>query len=147
MVILILSIVDWFYSTSGYNTDTNSNRYIPVDTVTSTYAPQGIQLLNDLAETTISVDFAATSSSGNVSDDIITGEFAAFIADNVFDKFHINPETGEQENRHWNTAMTLMRARYGIQVGDEILLPTYVKNRKAYKKLAVAIATDSSVDI
>ncbi len=143
---MTLSVVDWFYSTSGFDTDSLSSRFMPIDTVTSTYAPQGIQLLNDLVSITLSVDFATTSTSGNVSDDIIVGELAAFHADNVFDVFHINPETGEQENRHWNTAMQLINARYGIRVGDDIIMPRYAAQIRAFKKIALA-PHSSSVEI
>lgn len=141
-----LTVIDMFYSTSGFGTDTDSSRFIPEDTVTSTYIPMGVTKLNDLASTSFSIDFSTTSTSGNLNDDWIIAEFGAFYADNVFDTFHINPETGEQENRHYNTAILLTNARYGIRVGNEIIMPRYAQQMRSFPKAALA-PHSSSVEI
>lgn len=143
---MALTVIDIFYSTSGFDTDSNSNRFMPLDTVTSTYIPLGETKLNDLASTSFSIDFSTTSTSGNLNDDWIISEFAAFYADNVFDTFHINPETGEQENRHYDTAILLMNARYGIRVGGDIIMPRYAQQMRAFKKIGKAPHT-ASVEI
>jgi len=131
---MALTIVDRFYSTSGYSTDSDASDYISADAITSTFAPSGELLLESLCEVTISVVWtgSAGSTSGDLIDDWIISEFAAYNADLHFDRVHTNPETGEMENRHWETAIRLCEAKYGIMVDGEVILPAYLDEYKAY---------------
>lgn len=131
---MALTIVDWFYSTSGYTTDSSSTDFVPVDTVTGTYAPRGEDLIESICSISITIPWTGTngSTSGNLVDDWIVSEFAAFSADLDFNKMYIDPESGEMENRHWDTAMKLCRAKYGLLIDGELVLPGQLDAQKAY---------------
>jgi len=129
------SIVDLFYSTTGYNdTDTASSNYIAYADVTGTYIPFGEEQIESLAQITVSIVYTGSlsGSAGNEVDNKIIAEFSGFHADTEMDKVHVNPETGAPENRHWETALQLLNSKYGI-IGEsgDIILPLYLAEEKA----------------
>lgn len=144
-----LSLVDMVYSSSGYErADTTSEYFVPTSSITGTYVPQGEQILEGLASISIDIIWTGTegSTSGNLLDDRIIAEFACYVADNDFQNIHVNPETGEPENRHWATAMQLAKAKYGILVGGEIMLPGQVGDEKSMAYVFKVDNTQGSYD-
>ena len=123
------TIVEMFYDTTGY-----SSSDISTASVTGTYIPFGEETLENLAQVTISIAWTGSgaSSSGNIYDDKIIAEFAGYFADNKRDTVRINPETDEPENRHWEEAMKLLLAKYGILgATGEVVPPLYLIEEKA----------------
>jgi len=113
-------IVEIFYRNGGYESDSiyvSQSDYISFLDVTSTYIPQANLRLNALCDITASVDYTSGSvSSGNLMDDLIIAELALSIADSEYDKVHVDPDTGEIENKHWLAAYRYMLDMYGVTV-------------------------------
>jgi divalent metal cation (Fe/Co/Zn/Cd) transporter len=128
------SIVDLFRSTTGYSTDSASSNYIAYTDITGTYIPFGEEQIESLAQITVSLVYTGSlsGSAGNEINNKIIAEFAGFHADTEMDKVHIDPETGAPENRHWETAIQLLNAKYGI-IGESgrVILPLYLAEEKA----------------
>ena len=143
-----LSIVDLFYSASGARTDSSNPRFVPVADVTSTYVPFGTDRLNDLALVTRSVPWTGSgaSSSGNVTDDKIIAEFAAYLFDSHLDVVHVDPDTGQPLNKHWDQALTLINSKYGVMVNNRVVAPLHARSMKATSKIARVDATAASAD-
>lgn len=119
------TITTMFYDHGGYVSDSGmeeQDNYISLDDVTSTYVPQAVLRLNSLCNATVSVDYTSLSS-GNIMDDVIIAELALSIADSEYDKLHVDPETFEVENKHWQTAYRYMLDMYGLVVDGKSKLP------------------------
>jgi hypothetical protein len=111
-------IPSMFYSNGGYSSDSSlveSSNYISPDDCTSTYIPQALIMFNAMCDLQRTVDYTGSNvTSSNTMDDLIITELSLAFADSTFDKVHVDPETGERENRHWDLAMKYMLGRYGI---------------------------------
>lgn len=143
---MALTIPQLFYSTSGANeTDASNPRYAPIADVSSTYVPFGLDTLNNLASVTRSVTWT-DSSSGNTVDDKIISEFAAYFWDTTFQTAQFDPETGQPENRHWQTAMQILNSKYGVLVGGDIVPPLYGLEERAAGTLLRVDSTDTNAD-
>ena len=119
---MVKDIPSMFYSNGGYSYDTtfeSSSNYISRDDCTSTYIPQAVIIFNALCNLSRTVDYTSTYvTSSDTMDDLIITELSLAFADSTFDKVHVDPETGERENRHWDLAMKYMLARYGVGMTD-----------------------------
>jgi len=138
------SILDWFVKLSGYRTDsTNGSIEFTVDDITQSLLPSAYSLFSKLAlKTYSSIDF--NSSTGDQTDDIIIAHIASYYADSIYDKVHINPETGLPVNRHWDAAKQMILSVYGVydpRVG-EFVFPGQGTNIAASTYMA---RVDSSV--
>ena|SRR3990167_148549 len=132
---MALTAVDLFYSGSGASSASGNPKFVALDSVTSTFVPLGVQALNNLAQVTKSVAWTGSgaSSSGDVYDDKIIAEFACYFADTHYDTVNIDPETGKPMNRHWETALQLLNAKYGVVgTNGQIVPPLWILDEKAY---------------
>lgn len=114
------NIVEMFYRQGGYISDSSFEGqpgYIAIYLVTGTYIPMALERLNSLCFLNRSIDYTSFSS-GNSLDDLIITELALSIADSEYDKLHIDPDTGQVENRHWMTAYRYMLDAYGVTVRE-----------------------------
>lgn len=119
------NIVELFYTNGGYESSSEQEgapAYISIENVTGTYIPQGVLRLNALCDLTVSFDTSSLST-GNVMDDLIVAELALSIADSQYDRLHVDPETGETENKHWDLAYRYMLDMYGVSVDGRMVLP------------------------
>lgn len=110
------NISELFYDRGGYTSASEfsgQDNYISVDDCTGTYVPMGLQMINSLCDITTSVTYGSTMSTGDNMDNLIISELSLYIADSSYDKIHIDPESGEMENRHWDLALSFMIAMYG----------------------------------
>ena len=137
------TILDIFYDNGGYHEDETlgtTDSYISPNIVTSTYIPQAIIIMNRLCDISLSYNSETTKSDGTLMDDLIIAEIALSLADSEYDKLHIDPETGQSENRHWQLAMKYMLSIYGIPVEDKFGRETTVlpaNTSKPYGSMSV----------
>jgi len=134
------NIAEIFYEHGGYSSDSafyGQDNYISLDESTGTYIPQGVLRLNALCNITASVDYTSLSS-GNLMDDLIISELALSIADSSYDTVHIDPETGQLENKHWEIAYRYMLDMYGVNQDGEMVLPIVVGESRACENFEIA---------
>lgn len=139
------TIVDMFYAGGGYTQDDSADpAYVDVAVVKDTYIQQAVSYFNALCQTvkTVSVVYTGSgaSSSGDVLDDRILSELSLFFADGDYDNYHIDPDTGEFENRHWKTANDLFLNRYGIKDrrSGVVVYPSLADDIRPYDDMNVA---------
>lgn len=147
-----MNIAETFYQNGGYTSDSSfsaQDNYIPLSDVSGSYIPQAVMRMNRLCETTVTI---SSLSSGNVMHDTIIAELALSIADSEYDKVHIDPETGEAENKHYMVARQYMLDMFGVpQKGAmgriDLVLPAEALygseySGRAYDDLAIATMSD-----
>lgn len=140
------SITQTFYSGSGYvQTDNGTGAYIPVDRVNYVYIPSAEQWVNRMGATTLSITVSAASNSTADSPliDRLVAEYSMFLADSEYDTVRRDPETGQPENRHYDTAFTMLLDLYGIwdEKYGKVFPPGYKTSNEPYNTLTIADGT------
>ena len=128
---MTIDIASMFYAHGGYTSESaysDQTNYISYEDLTATYIPQSVQRLDSLCMVTTSVSYVVgTVSTGDLMDDVILAELALSIADSIYDKLHVDPETGRTENKHRDVAMKYMLDMYGVASNKyKLLLPKEV---------------------
>jgi hypothetical protein len=144
-------IVQLFYDSTAFSTVSATDPdYFSTQSVREVYGPFGLTFLNNALNTTLSVSWTASSpTTGDPVKDAIVAEFAGFLGDQKKDAWHIDPETGQRVNRHWETGLNLLRQNYGVLIGDrpgDIVQPGVVDSRRGAASIAVANASTDVLD-
>lgn len=133
---MAFDIVDMFYKTSGYTSDSayaDSDNYVPVSDVTGSYIPIAEIFFEKVIDKAITI---SSNTTGDIFDDKIIAELAALTADFQMQNLMINPDTGEPENRHWQIANLYMLQGYGIMTKDgTTILPGHSETKQAMKDM------------
>lgn len=111
-----------FYKIGGYeDVDDEDPSYVSNDRVINVFMPIATQLLQSFLGDTKTITVAEVVdgqktdySSGDLYDDRIIALFAVSLADQEYDKIHVDPETGNRRNFNYETGYQLMINRYGV---------------------------------
>ena len=128
-------IVDMFYSIGAYEDEEDMDpSYVNPTTLTDVYIPIAVQMLQSLLGNTKNIVVTENGddlSSGDLFDDRIIALFAVSLADQDYDKIHIDPETGDKRNYQYDQAYQLFLMRYGVKIDGEVVPPSQAQSEYA----------------